>query len=293
MNSIQFQQKLSNYAALTESFLNELCVGEGGSNVAEAMRYSLLGGGKRIRAALTLSTANLSECNEEDALFAASAIEMIHAYSLIHDDLPCMDNDDMRRGKPSCHIKFGESTALLAGDGLLTLAFETLSKISEPSVSNKCVSVLSSAAGYRGMIYGQELDIQAENHSINEQELRLIHKNKTGAIIEASVFMGAIVAKLNDSEINALRVYAENLGLVFQIIDDILDCTSTTEELGKPVGSDGENGKTTYASLYGVEEARQLAQNYNEKAISCVNEAFGSGADFLIALAQNLLIRSK
>lgn len=293
MNNTQFREALSEYAELTERSLERLCVGMTDSRVVEAMRYSLLGGGKRVRAALVLACASLSENNENDALLAASAIEMIHAYSLIHDDLPAMDNDDMRRGKPSCHKQYGESTALLAGDGLLTLAFNLLSRISEPSVSTECTATLSEAAGVNGMIYGQELDLAAEEHEVSEEELILIHKNKTGALIRSAVSMGAVLAKLNESERQALLIYAENLGLVFQIIDDILDCTSTTEELGKPVGSDGANNKTTYVTLYGIEKARVLAKEYNEKAITAVTEAFGDGADFLIALAQNLLVRSK
>lgn len=293
MNNTQFREALLEYAELTERSLERLCVGMTDSRVVEAMRYSLLGGGKRVRAALVLACASLSENNENDALLAASAIEMIHAYSLIHDDLPAMDNDDMRRGKLSCHKQYGESTALLAGDGLLTLAFNLLSRISKPSVSAECTAILSEAAGVNGMIYGQELDLAAEEHEVSEEELILIHKNKTGALIRSAVSMGAALAKLNESERHALLIYAENLGLVFQIIDDILDCTSTTEELGKPVGSDGANNKTTYVTLYGIEKARVLAKEYNEKAITAVTEAFGDGADFLIALAQNLLVRSK
>lgn len=293
MNNEQLSSALSEYAHLVEKSLSSLCVGADRSTVCEAMRYSLLGGGKRIRGALVLAAASLGESSLDDALLAASAVEMIHAYSLIHDDLPSMDNDDMRRGKPSCHKKFGEATALLAGDGLLTLGFNTLSRISEPKKAAKCVEILSSAAGHMGMIYGQELDLEAEEHTATEKELFLIHENKTGALIKASVGMGAAIAELNDEQKDALNTYAENIGLVFQIVDDILDCTSSTEVLGKPVGSDRENSKTTYASLYGIEEAKKRAREYNDKAVAAVTDTFHEGADFLVALAQNLLIRSK
>lgn len=293
MNKQDFLYKLGVYADLTESSLEALVPNDNNSMVAEAMRYSLLGGGKRIRAALVMAAAELCGGSDIEASYSASAIEMLHCYSLIHDDLPCMDNDDMRRGKPSCHKKFGEATALLAGDGLLTLSFNTLSKILNAEHSRKCTLILSEAAGYLGMIYGQELDLSAEANPVSAEELFKIHENKTGALIKASVRMGAVLGDLDQDGMKALDDYAEKIGLVFQIVDDILDCTSTTDELGKPVGSDSENNKTTYVSLFGIEKSKELAKKYNEEAIDAVKKRFGDKGDFLISLANNLLIRSK
>ena len=200
------------------------------SEVCRAARYSLMGGGKRIRAVLVLSVCDMLGGNMQAAEQFASAVEMLHCYSLIHDDLPCMDNDDLRRGRPSCHKAFDEATAMLAGDVLLTEAFEVIANA--PADADVCVraaAALSAGAGSRGMVYGQELDLKYEALAATEEQLRLIHRNKTGALINAAIQMGAAAARADDAQCRALEHYAYGLGLVFQIVDDVLDVTSTPE----------------------------------------------------------------
>lgn len=262
------------------------------SEVCRAARYSLLGGGKRIRAVLVLSVCDLLGGDKAAAGQFAAAVEMLHCYSLIHDDLPCMDNDDLRRGRPSCHKAFDEATAMLAGDVLLTEAFEVVANA--PASAQACVRAaraLGAGAGSRGMVYGQELDLKYEALAATEDQLRLIHRNKTGALINAAVQMGAAAAEADTETCRVLEAYAYGLGLVFQIVDDVLDVTSTPEQLGKPIGSDSENGKTTFATLYGVEGAMALAQRVNEKTCSALRETFGEKSAFLEQLAQQLLTR--
>lgn len=262
------------------------------SDVCRAARYSLLGGGKRIRAVLALSVCDMLDGNREAAGQFAAAVEMLHCYSLIHDDLPCMDNDDMRRGRPSCHKAFGEATALLAGDVLLTEAFETVANApAEAAVCVRAAKALGAGAGSRGMVYGQELDLKYEALAATEEQLRLIHRNKTGALINAAVQMGAAAAQATEEQSAALEQYAFGLGLVFQIVDDVLDVTSTAEELGKPIGSDSENGKTTFVTLYGADGAMRLAETLNEQTCAALRAAFGAKAAFLEELARNLLVR--
>ena len=203
-----------------------------------------------------------------------------------------MDNDDLRRGRPSCHKAFGEATAMLAGDVLLTEAFEAIANA--PACPQACVQAakaLGLGAGSRGMVYGQELDLKYEALAATEEQLRLIHRNKTGALINAAVQMGAAAAGADADQCRALEAYAYGIGLVFQIVDDVLDVTSTPEQLGKPIGSDSENGKTTFATLYGVEGAMALAQSVNEKTCSALRETFGEKSAFLEQLAQQLLTR--
>ena len=247
------------------------------SEVCRAARYSLLGGGKRIRAILTLSVCDMLGGEMQTAAQFAAAVEMLHCYSLIHDDLPCMDNDDLRRGRPSCHKAFSESTAMLAGDVLLTEAFEVIAN--------------APGAGSRGMVYGQELDLKYEALAATEEQLRLIHRNKTGALINAAVQMGAAAAGATPQQCEILASYAYGLGLVFQIVDDVLDVTSTPEQLGKPIGSDSENGKTTFVTLYGADGAMALAQKLNEQICDDLQQHFGVKAAFLQQLAQQLLVR--
>ena len=262
------------------------------SEVCRAARYSLLGGGKRVRAILTLSVCDMLGGEMQAAEQFAAAVEMLHCYSLIHDDLPCMDNDDLRRGRPSCHKAFSESTAMLAGDVLLTEAFEVIANA--PAAPQICVAAaraLSAGAGSRGMVYGQELDLKYEALAATEEQLRLIHRNKTGALINAAVQMGAAAAGATPQQCEILASYAYGLGLVFQIVDDVLDVTSTPEQLGKPIGSDSENGKTTFVTLYGVDGAMALAQKLNEQICSDLQQHFGAKAAFLQQLAQQLLVR--
>lgn len=262
------------------------------SEVCRAARYSLLGGGKRIRAVLVLSVCDLLGGDKAAAGQFAAAVEMLHCYSLIHDDLPCMDNDDLRRGRPSCHKAFDEATAMLAGDVLLTEAFEVVANA--PASAQACVRAaraLGAGAGSRGMVYGQELDLKYEALAATEDQLRLIHRNKTGALINAAVQMGAAAAEAVTETCRVLEAYAYGLGLVFQIVDDVLDVTSTPEQLGKPIGSDSENGKTTFATLYGVQGAMDLAQKLNAETCAQLHSHFGTKAAFLEQLAQQLLVR--
>ena len=262
------------------------------SEVCRAARYSLLGGGKRIRAVLVLSVCDLLGGDKAAAGQFAAAVEMLHCYSLIHDDLPCMDNDDLRRGRPSCHKAFDEATAMLAGDVLLTEAFEVVANA--PASAQACVRAaraLGAGAGSRGIVYGQELDLKYEALAATEDQLRLIHRNKTGALINAAVQMGAAAAEADTETCRVLEAYAYGLGLVFQIVDDVLDVTSTPEQLGKPIGSDSENGKTTFATLYGVQGAMDLAQKLNAETCAQLHSHFGTKAAFLEQLAQQLLVR--
>ena len=223
-----------NYREKVEARLEELLPECETSRVREAMRYSLLGG-KMVRGVFTLAFADMLGGATADTLDAACALEMVHAYSLIHDDLPCMDNGAMRRGKPSCHVKYGEYTALLAGDGLLTDAFGVLSRLSEPAFSAGCTRVLADAAGSDGMIYGQELDLGAENSEKTEKELRELDAHKTGKLFEACALL-AEASIAHPAKAAAARDFASQIGFVFQIVDDILDVTANDDELGKKTG---------------------------------------------------------
>ncbi len=263
------------------------------SRVSQAARYSLFGGGKRVRAVLGIAVCDMLGGNLEAAACYAAGVEMLHCYSLIHDDLPCMDNDDMRRGRPSCHKKFDEATALLAGDALLTAAFETLSgACGTPEQNVQAVCTLSRAAGGNGMIWGQELDLAFEEKTADEKQLQEIHRNKTGMLINAAAQMGAVAGNADAMQRKAIEQYAFAVGMVFQIVDDILDVTATETELGKPIGSDKANGKTTFVSLYGVERSREMARQITQDACGALAKAFGDRAAFLQDFAMRLLERN-
>ena len=232
--------------------------------VCEAMAYSLLDGGKRIRGCLTLAMCELCGGEVQSALPLACAVEMVHAYSLIHDDLPCMDNDELRRGKPSCHIKFGEGTALLAGDALLTHAFSAASDAyfngTLPAETVlRCVNQLSRAAGVEGMIGGQVIDTAPEEVPMTPEQLEAMHGMKTGALIRSAAVLGCLAAGAPRDVVMQADLYAAKIGLAFQIVDDILDATEESEKLGKST-SDADNNKTTYITLYGVEKAREMVR---------------------------------
>lgn len=232
--------------------------------VCEAMAYSLLDGGKRIRGCLTLAMCELCGGEVQSALPLACAVEMVHAYSLIHDDLPCMDNDDLRRGKPSCHIKFGEGTALLAGDALLTHAFSAASDAYfngtlPADTVLRCVNQLSRAAGVEGMIGGQVIDTAPEDTPMTPEQLEAMHGMKTGALIRSAAVLGCLAAGAPRDVVMQADLYAAKIGLAFQIVDDILDATEESEKLGKST-SDADNKKTTYITLYGVEKAREMVR---------------------------------
>lgn len=291
---MDYQTQYAEYLALFTRVLQECCERylPESSEVCRAARYSLLGGGKRVRAVLTLAACDLLGGDREAAANFAVAVEMLHAYSLIHDDLPCMDNDDMRRGQPSCHKAFDEATALLAGDVLQTEAFAVVANApASPESCLRAARLLSAGAGSQGMVLGQELDLKYEAVAATEKQLRQIHHCKTGALINAAVQMGAAAAAAPQPACQALERYAYDLGLVFQIVDDVLDVTGSEAELGKPVGSDAQNGKTTFATLYGADGAMQLAEAINQANCAQLQQIFGEKAAFLAALADQLLSR--
>lgn len=252
--------------------------------VSQAMRYSVENGGKRIRPALLLEFCRVCGGDYKKAMPFACALEMIHTYSLIHDDLPCMDNDDFRRGKPSCHIAFGEEYALLAGDALLTLAFETAMKSSlSAEITVKAAKELAKAAGVMGMVGGQVLDLQNEGKKVGVSDLQKTDELKTGELIRAACVLGCVCAGADDKKIVAAEKYAHDIGIAFQIIDDILDVTSDEETLGKPIGSDEENQKSTYVSLLGIEKSRKTAEELTlnaQKALDAFDGDVSSLKDF-------------
>ena len=262
--------------------------------LAEAMRYSLEAGGKRIRPVLVMEFCRICGGTYQDSKAAACAIEMIHTFSLIHDDLPAMDNDDFRRGRPCCHKAYGEATAVLAGDALAILPFQIIAD-DETLTSQKKVKLiadLASASGMYGMTGGQQIDIENENKiSIDQADLRYMYSLKTGALIRTACRMGCIAAGADESTIKLADRFADRLGLAFQIIDDILDVTSTTEELGKPVGSDAKQNKTTFVTVLGIEKAMQEADMITSEAIGILRSFKDSS--FLIDLTQTLLNRKK
>ncbi len=290
---VSVEKELSLAAELVEKELEHWLSADysGDTVLAQAMRYSALGGGKRIRAFLVMQFCKLLGGREEAALPFAAAIEMVHAYSLIHDDLPCMDNDDMRRGKPSCHKAFGEANALLAGDTLLTQAFEVITLAPDVTDSAKAaaVRVLANGAGALGMAGGQYYDLADECTSY--EELRRLQGMKTGALIRAAVYLGCYAADPAPSQqiISAASAYAENIGFAFQIVDDLLDVRGDAAQLGKPVGSDARNEKKTILSYMTIEEAEVLAAQCTEEAKKAV-APFGGG-ELLCALADYLMNR--
>lgn len=259
----------------------------------QAQNYSLLAGGKRIRPVLVMETCKMLSGDERIALDFAAAVEMVHTYSLIHDDLPCMDDDDLRRGRPTNHKVFGEDIAVLAGDGLLTDAFGVI--LSCPYASAQCkvdaALALSRGAGSFGMVNGQVIDMFGEKNALSEQELLQLHRGKTGALIEVAVRLGAYAAGVCEGNpvLGSLTDYAQNIGLAFQVIDDVLDCTQSAEQLGKSVGSDARDQKTTFMSFYDVESAKAYAAELTERAITAI-QGIENGQG-LVQLAQYLMAR--
>jgi len=293
-------------------YLPEVEAGEGAAcpaRLAMAMRYSVLGGGKRLRPVLCLMAAEACGGDGETALPAACALEMVHTYSLIHDDLPAMDDDDLRRGRSTCHRAFDEATAILAGDGLLTLAFEVVSRGVKPqSAALKCVQILAEAAGPTGMVAGQMADLQAEGrteilglvrHAGTPVEtmatlaaLESIHRRKTGALLRAPLRMGAVIAGAPESCVEALDRYGKSVGLAFQIVDDLLDVQGDETKLGKRVGKDSELGKWTYPRFLGVDGSRRRARQLADEAVAAL-DTFGPRGDRLKDLALALLERDR
>lgn len=264
-------------------------------DVIDAIEYSLMAGGKRIRPRLTLEFCRLCGGTDEQAIACACAVEMIHTYSLIHDDLPCMDDDDMRRGKPSNHIRFGEDIALLAGDALQALAFETILRGANGENAlclARAGAYLANACGATGMVGGQVIDLQSEEKKAPVEVLKIMDSKKTGALIRAACVMGCICAGADDRLCKAAEKYAENIGLAFQIVDDILDVTADSKTLGKPVGSDGVNRKSTYVSMMGIEKCRTLVKELTEQAVSMLS-TFSNDAAPLQTLARELAERDR
>lgn len=253
----------------------------------EAMAYSLFAGGKRLRPALVLGAAEMLSGDDSSAMPAACAIEMIHTYSLIHDDLPAMDNDDVRRGKPTCHKVFGEATALLAGDALLTMAFEVAAETNDIRV----VRELAHVAGIEGMAGGQFLDLTSEGQTLGLESLQQIHAMKTGALIQGALRSGAFLGGASAEQLSALTEYGKYIGLAFQIADDILNVVGDAEALGKPVGSDAGKAKITYPALLGLEEARSCAQEAVNKAKGALS-IFGTEGALFSALADYIVTRN-
>ena len=264
---------LRDYTALVNAWLEKSITGEYG--LAPSMLYSLMAGGKRIRPVLTLEFSRLSGGSIEKTLPAACAIEMIHTYSLIHDDLPCMDNDDLRRGKPTNHIVFGESTATLAGDALQSQAFSAImhSELSDKA-KVKCAAILADAAGYRGMCQGQYLDIEAEGRRLTAAELDEVNAHKTGALLSAACMIGVAAAEGSEAQLKTARIFGRKLGLAFQIRDDVLDVISSSDVLGKPVGSDAKEEKNTYMELFGHEECDRRVRELTAEAVAALEIGF-------------------
>jgi geranylgeranyl diphosphate synthase type II len=267
---------------------------EPGGRLAEAMRYSLMGGGKRLRPNLCLAAAQAVGGNPDDAMAAACALEMIHTYSLIHDDLPGMDDDDLRRGKPTCHVAFDEATAILAGDALLTMAFEVLASMpaGSPELRLEVIRIISAAAGPRGMVHGQMLDMLAEGVALGLTELERMHRLKTGALIEASLAAGAVAAGGTSAQIEAVQTYGRAAGLAFQVTDDILNVEGDPTVMGKAAGTDKLRRKNSYPDLMGLEKSREFAQTLVQQAIQAL-AGFDSKADALRAIARYILERRK
>lgn len=262
----------------------------------EAMRYAVLGGGKRVRPLLAFAAAEVNGADPARVEVAASAVESIHAYSLVHDDLPCMDDDVLRRGRPTVHVEFDEATALLVGDALQSFAFQLLADHQlgdDAQAQIAMVRILAHASGSRGMAGGQAIDLDAVGKSLSQLELEFMHAHKTGAIIRAAVALGAHCGggrRLNGKELEELDGYAKHIGLAFQVVDDVLDCVTPTATLGKTAGKDAANGKPTYVSLMGLAPARAFAQELRDRAVSHL-EGFGDGARRLRELADFVVRR--
>lgn len=297
---MNFNQEFEKRTKEAESIIKEFLPKEEGLQkiIFEAMNYSVLGGGKRLRPVMMKATYELFGGTSDVIKPFMAAIEMIHTYSLVHDDLPAMDNDDLRRGRATTHVKYNEALAILAGDGLLNYAFETAAEAfgydTEPKLVAKALKVLGRKAGIYGMIGGQTVDIEAEagNQAMNEETLMFIHKNKTAALIESSMMIGAILAGAKAEDISLVEKIAYNIGIAFQIQDDILDVIGNEEVLGKPIGSDAKNEKLTYVSLKGLDKAKEEVAKLSEEAIATIKQ-FEKNEHFLSELTAYLIDREK
>lgn len=295
---MNFKQILDEKVKQTEKIIVNYLPEETGyqKNVIEAINYSFKSGGKRLRPLFMKSFYELFGGNGKEIEYFMAAIEMIHTYSLIHDDLPAMDNDDYRRGRKTTHVVYGEAMGILAGDGLLNLAFETaaaaFNDTDNPYRVGKAIQILGNKSGIYGMLGGQCVDVESEGTKISEEKLEFIHLNKTAALLEASMSIGALLAGADDEQLEIVLSVARNVGMAFQIQDDILDVTSTTEELGKPVGSDEKNHKTTFVTLLGIEAAGKEVERISENAMSNLKK-LNKDSEFISELIASLINRKK
>ena len=294
---MNFKDKYSIYVNMIEERLSNILpeVNEYCPDIKEAMSYSLLAGGKRLRPLLALAVAEMFEKPFDEVINYGCAIEMIHTYSLIHDDLPAMDNDDYRRGKPTNHKVFGEAMAILAGDALLNMAYETMihDAVESRNIEKmRAAGIVAKYAGALGMVGGQVIDLQSEGKTIENHRLKTMHRLKTGALIKAPVEASAVICGADKREFELLSGYAANLGLAFQIKDDILDIEGTVENMGKNPGNDSSCNKSTYVTMYGLEESKKLLESVTQEGISCL-DTFGHKAQFLKELALSLVVRDR
>lgn len=296
MSDLDFSTWSKTIQARTEAFLDQQlpAASIAPTKLHEAMRYATLGGGKRVRALMTHAAAEFCGADAKIADIGAAAVEMIHAYSLVHDDMPCMDDDDLRRGKPSCHKQFDDATALLVGDALQSLAFQILSEPNGLEAKQQLVMVnlLALASGSRGMAGGQAIDLASVGKTLTQTELEQMHIHKTGALIRAAALLGAHSAPQQDAKrIHAIDQYAQSIGLAFQVVDDILDAEADTATLGKTAGKDADSNKPTYVTILGLVRAKELAQALYENAISAIS-TYGDEGQRLTQLAQFITQRS-
>jgi farnesyl diphosphate synthase len=296
MKASEFDTWATGELDAVESALDAWVPAEAPAGLGLAMRYGVLDGGKRLRPLLVLAAARAVRGEREAALRAACAVELIHAYSLIHDDMPCMDNDVLRRGKPTVHVQFGEGPAMLAGDAMQALAFEVLTPCGdppgvEPALQARLCSLLARAAGHAGMAGGQAIDLASIGLPLGEHALRDMHHRKTGALLQASVLMGAACGRIDAKAWDALAAYGDALGLAFQVVDDILDVTQVSETLGKTAGKDLDNNKPTYVSVLGLEAARRHADELRRKAQDALARSGLADATPLALLADKVVDR--
>jgi len=297
----EFSKQLQDSAHQIERYLQDLLRDEPtkgeimrAPRLMGAMRHSVLGGGKRLRPFLVMESAALGGVSSEHAMAAAAALELIHCYSLVHDDLPAMDDDDLRRGKPTTHIAFDEATAILSGDGLLTLAFQILSDPEthmDPAIRLELVSLYASAAGIGGMVGGQMLDLQAETQPPDEEGIQILQAMKTGALIRVACEAGTVLSMMDTKHREALVAYGIAIGQAFQLADDILDVTANAQDMGKATAKDAERGKGTLVSIYGLDKARTMADSFIEKALNAL-QCFGPQADTLRDAARFIVRRN-
>ena len=294
MNRGDFDRWAQGELARVETALGAWVPSDSPGGLGEAMRYGVLDGGKRMRPLLLLAAAQAVDGQAEAALRAACAVELIHAYSLIHDDMPCMDNDLLRRGKPTVHVQHGEAQAMLAGDAMQSLAFELLTPAAgeiNPALQARLCALLARAAGHAGMAGGQAIDLASIGRTLDEATLRDMHRRKTGALLHASVLMGAACGEVGPAAWDALSDYGWSVGLAFQVVDDILDVTQGTETLGKTAGKDAEHNKPTYVSVLGLDAARRYAGQLREQAHAALARSGLARAGWLAVLAEKIVDR--